>query len=129
MSIGVWEPASARPATLKAADWRLLRELAALPADAALRQPVERQAALAYVMKLPAEEWRVAADLDGAEIEALARFFTLAEMRFAGWQAGKSSPVIPLVKLLRARGAFTKELRQWVKANTDNRYLPYGSAL
>jgi hypothetical protein len=35
--------------------------------------------------------------------------------------------VIYLVRLLKQRGTFEPELRQWIKANTDNRYLPNGA--
>jgi hypothetical protein len=55
--------------------------------------------------------------------------FTLAEMHFQGWEAGKQNPVVYLVRMLRARGEFSADLRKWIRANTDNRYLPYGSAL
>jgi hypothetical protein len=37
--------------------------------------------------------------------------------------------VIPLVKMLKERGDFDADLRKWIKSNTKNRYLPYGSAI
>ena len=130
MSIGVWEPSAAKPSVLKPDDWQLLVSLCSLPVETAI-ETVSGQSGedLSYLMKLPADAWQVAACLADADIEALVRLFTLAEMQLSGWQAGNSSPVIPLVKLLRARNAFSRELRRWIRANTDNRYLPYGSAL
>lgn len=59
----------------------------------------------------------------------LIKFFTVAEMTYSGWKAGKKSPVIYLVKILKGRAVFCDELRKWIKNNSDNRYLPYGSVL
>ncbi len=59
----------------------------------------------------------------------LIKFFTVAEMTYSGWKAGKKSPVIYLVKILKGRAVFCDELRKWVKNNSDNRYLPHGSVL
>lgn len=83
----------------------------------------------AALMKLPADDWDVAGELPDEEVVALIRFFTLAEMQLTGWDGGKDSPVIPLVRILKARGTFDEALRKWIKHHTDNRYLPYGSAL
>ena len=71
----------------------------------------------------------MATALSDEELIGLVRFFTLAEMQLPGWDGGKQSPVIYLVRILKQRGAFTPMLRQWVKANTDNRYLPNGALL
>ena len=71
----------------------------------------------------------VVGTLDAATLEALARFFTLAETRLPGWEAGARSPVIALARELRRRGSMTPELGAWIKAHTDNRFLPYGSLL
>lgn len=81
----------------------------------------------AKLMKLQASDWQVAEQLSDQELEQLVRFFTLAEMQLSGWDAGKTSPVIYLVKMLKKRGAFAPELKKWIKANTDNRFLPNGA--
>ena len=80
-------------------------------------------------MSLGSKAWQLATNLSSADIEPLIRLFTLLERQVPGWDAGNKSPVIPLVKLLKARDDFSPELRKWIKANTENRYLPYGSAL
>ena len=80
-------------------------------------------------MQQEAVVFDVAMGLDDGELDDLIRLFTLAEMQLPGWEAGKKSPVIYLVRILKARDAFSADLRRWVKANTDNRYLPNGSAL
>lgn len=81
------------------------------------------------LMRLEEKHWQVAETLNVAVIENLIRFFTLAESQLPGWEAGKNSPVIRLVKILRAKDVFSGELRTWIKKNTNNRYLPYGSAI
>lgn len=83
----------------------------------------------AGLMQLDASAWSVLERLETDDLELLARFFTLAEMQLAGWDGGKRSPVIYIVAELRRRDAFAAELRKWIKRHTDNRYLPYGSAL
>ena len=80
------------------------------------------------VMKLGVDAWQVAEDCSVADLNHLIRVFTLIEV-LPGWDAGAKSPVIALVKILKARGKFDPDLRKWIKSNTDNRYLPYGSAL
>ena len=80
-------------------------------------------------MTLPAAAWDFLKDRDASSLTALIRFFTVAENQLPGWNAGSKSPVIALVSILKERDEFTAELRKWVKSNTDNRYLPYGSAL
>lgn len=76
-----------------------------------------------------ATDWGVAvADLDSAKIIALVKFFTLAE-GLPGWEAGARSPVIPMAAVLKARGDYPDDLTGWIKAHTDNRFLPYGSLM
>ncbi len=58
----------------------------------------------------------------------LVRFFTLAEMQLSGWEAGAESPVIWIVKTLRRRKSPpSKDLLLWIKANSDNRFIPNGA--
>ncbi len=83
---------------------------------------------LQHVMRLDVDVWEVAEGLTTSEIVHLIRVFTLIES-IPGWEAGDKSPVISLVKILKSRGEFGAELRKWIKSNSDNRYLPYGSVL
>lgn len=127
--IGVWEPR--RPAKLDEARLRHYITLFANadPADLGAAMSEDDIKADAGLMQLTESEWEKADSLDDADIESLVRFFTLAEMQLPGWEGGKQSPVIYLVRIMKSRGSFTPELRKWIKANTDNRYLPYGSVL
>ena len=64
------------------------------------------------------------------ELVQLVRFFTLAEMQLVGWEAGSLSPVIWLCRALKSRGAFPDpDLISWIKAHTNNQFLPYGNIL
>lgn len=82
----------------------------------------------AAYMRLPPEQWQaVATDFDNDELVALIRFFTRAEMLLSGWEAGNDSPAIALNKALRQRGEkLSKETLLWIRANSDNRYIPNG---
>ena len=68
----------------------------------------------------------VARALSNDELIALIRFFTVAES-LPGWQAGNQSPVIWLNQVLKQRGVkLDRTLLQWIKAHSDNRFLPHG---
>ena len=79
-------------------------------------------------MKLPPDVWSplLAAESD-ARLVQLAKFFTVAEMRLPGWEAGARSPVIAIVARTATPQRYPKELTAWIKAHTTNRFLPYGS--
>ena len=128
MSIGAWTPSVAVP--LNSAQLLTLVEL--LPK--ALLDHLDGQnrddfQAYRSWMKVEASLWQVAEDLDAETKYQLIRFFTLAERDWVGWDAGKTSPVIPLVAGLKRIDQFDPEFRRWIKSNTDNRYLPNGAVL
>ena len=126
MSVGAWDPAeqigeltdSVLAELLAAADC-LDRENLGLSAADASR--------LAATARLPAEAWQPASALDDEQLIRLVRLYTLAEERFPEWSAGSASPVIALCRLLRGRGAWPTDLTAWIKARSDNKFLPYGS--
>lgn len=131
MAIGVWEPESQseKPQQM---DLSLLQRFIQLVRDGHLADLDKHlsgsdRPAGAFLMKLEQSSWDFAEQFTDEEIEHLIRFFTQAERHISGWQGGKRSPVIWLVKILRKRQAFTPQLNSWIKSNTDNRYLPYGS--
>ncbi len=75
-------------------------------------------------------DWaRAGQELPDEDVVSLIRLFTLAESNLPGWESGAKSPVVPLAALLRQRDAYPKGLTAWIKANTDNRFLPYGSLM
>ena len=67
--------------------------------------------------------------LPSDSLVALIRLFTLGEGQFSAWQAGAKSAVVKLVRVLKQRGEMTPELTRWIKANTDNRFLPHGDLM
>ncbi len=132
MPIDVWEPGADKQA--RVVDDALLASFLSVADTIDERVEVADLEAVggsdaAWVMQQTEDAWRLIAPLEVSQIVSLIRFFTLVERDVSGWDAGKASPVIPMVKLLKSRREFTPELRKWIKANTDNRYLPYGSAL
>ncbi len=130
MSVGVWDPGGkATTITVKELSTLLVAIESANFDDLAASLPETVVQSGGRWMKHEAEAFKAAADLDNNQLELLIRFFTLAEMQLANWEAGKTNPVIYLVKELKQREAFYPELRKWIKANTDNRFLPNGAAL
>jgi len=128
MSVSSWEPAKTHKALDLPALWDCIaRSEAGAPAQLGASLTDMQQQNGAHWMKQPAAYWQATETLGDDDLCRVIRFFTLAEMQLAGWDAGKQSPVIYLVRTLKQRGTFTPELRQWIKANTDNRYLPNGA--
>lgn len=83
---------------------------------------------LIETMSIGADAWQSHAKTAVvAELVEWIRFFTLLEMRVSGFEAGPKSPVIVLARELRKRGEYPDDLTDWIKANTDNRFLPHGS--
>ena len=127
MAIDVWEPQ--KPLSI---DEALLQELAGVYRRGEtlaehLDEPWVKDKM--QLMHQEADAFRAAQNLSDGVLADVIRFFTLAEMQLPGWEAGKKNPVIYLVRILKDRDGFDPELRKWIKTNTDNRYLPYGSAL
>lgn len=134
MTVDAWEPSGPTPtSTPSIANLQIYIDLINQDPDPQLAVAIaaDQQQRDQYLMKLPRQTWiDLAAGLSTPDIIALVRFFTLAEMQLSGWQSGADSPVIGLVKALRQRGeAPDKALLQWIRANSDNRFLPNGPLL
>lgn len=129
MATGVWEPS--KPVSVSREKLtQYLEVLQDINLEALEKQlPETLQKSDSGLMKLTQEQWQTAEAFDDAALESLIRFFTLAEMQLANWSGGQTSPVIYLVRILKRRGTFSADLKQWIKANTDNRYLPNGAVL
>ncbi|MGK0500527.1 MAG: hypothetical protein ACJAYG_002178 [Oceanicoccus sp.] len=132
MSIGSWNPDTEQAAGGKAIDPQILRGYIVLSQQQQLEQLSSlidntEQQDQAYLMTLEKTDWiQAAADFSDEDVEHLIRFFTIAE-QLAGWEAGSKSPVIGLGKSLKQRGkVITRELVLWIKANSNNQYLPHG---
>ncbi|MEE8077882.1 MAG: hypothetical protein V3T18_02705, partial [Pseudomonadales bacterium] len=128
MAVEGWEP----PATGLKADMvaQFIAAAAQLEAPEFGLAADEVARLAAFARQTPATDWGSAAEnLTSGQVVSLIRLFTLAETRFANWEAGANSPVVVLARLLKTRDAYPADLTGWIKANTENRFLPYGSLL
>lgn len=74
--------------------------------------------------------WMKFAEKESTEtIVTWIRVLTVAEREISSLETGKRSPVLALISLLKQRDAVPADLFQWIKANTNNRFLPYGDLL
>ena len=132
MSLGSWDPKVEARSTELLLESDLLHRLIAYSHDEQLAQLEQLLNAndkqrLAGLMKIDPLIWQTAAEpLLENDLLHLIRFFAVAEY-LPGWEAGATSPVIPLAKILRQRGVrLDKSLLQWLREVNDNRYLPFG---
>jgi hypothetical protein len=128
MTIGTWDPdadqAHISPEQLKAALAYTDPETVPTQAPAEL-MPIQA------LMKSQRSVWQpLLAPLSSPDLGELCRFFTLAEARWADWFGGDKNPVIWIYKDLKARGDMPdKALALWIKAHSENRFLPHGNLL
>ncbi|MAA70835.1 MAG: hypothetical protein CL679_03790 [Bermanella sp.] len=126
MSVDSWQPVNK---TAQISDEQLAR-LLALSED----QPLECDLTsdLDWIQPLAQVDgkiWQqVAAQLTSTQLKQLIGLFTLAEQQ-GNWSLGEQSAVIPLFKLYRKAQGVDRELVQWVKAHTENKFLPFGPLL
>jgi hypothetical protein len=132
MALGTWDPHITLADSTLLLQPALLQRLIEFDRQQQLTQleqllSDEDKQQLAGLMKLNHALWRSGTELlPNADLLHLIRFFAVAE-NLPGWEAGKDSPVIPLARMLRDRGArLDKSLLQWLKSVNANRYLPYG---
>ncbi len=88
----------------------------------------DEQALLRPIMLMDDDAWQTfVATESNASLEAWIRVLTLVERDFNGFEAGSRSPVLKLIRALKARDAIPADLFEWIKSHTQNRFLPYGS--
>jgi hypothetical protein len=134
MSVGSWNPDGDAQNPSFEIETNILHDFIAISeqeqlADIKSALPEAVQIQQRPLMTLSKETWFVAAEpFTSEQLLHLVRFFTLAEMQLSGWEAGAESPVIWIVKTLRRRKSPpSKELLLWIKANSDNRFIPNGA--
>lgn len=132
MSLGNWDPDTAQANSQFKVDGEILGRYISISQRQQLDQvssliPAAEQQVQAALMQLSHQHWlTIAPDYSEDEIVHLMRFFTVAE-KLPGWEAGENSPVIWLGKILKQRGVtIDRDLVVWIKANSDNRFLPHG---
>ena len=132
MALGSWDPDAEKAASDLHIDLHQLQRFIRwargdqLDQLATLLSGDERQT-LSGLMHMDGSHWQqVAESHNDDDLLQLIRFFTIAEA-LPGWEAGETSPVIPLAKSLRQRGTrLDREYLQWIRAHSKNRFLPYG---
>ena len=132
MSIGSWDPAAEAAAQSIHVEPEILTRFINLSESQKLDQlddfisGAESQKLSGLITLQPSVWTDTAQSLSDEHILHLIRFFVVAE-NLPGWESGDKSPVIPLAKCLRKRGArLDKELLKWIRSVSDNRFLPYG---
>lgn len=124
--VGTWDPKAAP--TLGERQVELIRKACRNLDAADLGLTIGERGELAPLMTAAADIWSEPVDAASSnELVDWIRFLTLAEARLPGFEAGAKSPVIQIARLLRARNDYPEDLTAWIRANTDNRFLPYGS--
>ena len=77
-----------------------------------------------------ADEWKdLVTEESTNTIVEWVKVVTLAEKKLPNCETGGKSPVLALLAVLKQRNEVPSELLQWIKANTENRYLPYGDLM
>ena len=132
MSISAWDPSADADTTPVELAPELLARLETFSREDQLGELSERlddsdKQRLAALMSIDHEAWRVACESrDSDALRHLIRFFAVAE-NLPGWEAGDTSPVIPLAKILRQRGdRLDRDMLLWLREVNQNRFLPYG---
>ncbi len=120
-----WDPASQ---TLGQSHRELLNEVATTVKDRTLHLERGQLDSLRALYLITAQTWlEFAADKTDEELFNWIKVLTLCPEQYPGFADGARSPVIPLVRVLRQRDAFTTTINRWIKEHTTNRFLPHGS--
>lgn len=131
MSTGTWVPADQQTSVEITSEWLMQcieRSHNGWTDDLAAHLSDSEISTYAPCMRSDPDTWQGALSaMDEDGLLTLMRYFTLAEQQLPGWEAGKRSPVITIHRHLRKRGfKLPKEVLQWIKSHSDNRFLPYG---
>ena len=124
--VETWDPTAAR--ALGERQVQLIRKACGNLDATQLGLTAGERSELAPLMTAGAEVWYPSVEATCSDaLVGWIRFLTLAEARLPGFEAGARSPVILIARVLRNRGDYPQDLTAWIKANSDNRFLPYGS--
>lgn len=131
MSLGTWSPENDAPAQPSAEQLRQAAEIGHAGGDTFPKTPPQNLTGLQPWMRQTRKDWQpVLQPLATEQLVDLVRFFTLAEQHWAGWEGDDKNPVVWICKELKTRDAFPDDdLTKWIKAHTENRFLPYGNPL
>lgn len=136
MSLGSWNPDDGSEPVTYQLDCALLQQLADFVSNDDWQQQLcvfiqQLPSDANAMMKLDAATWMTTcSDWARPSIWQLIQFFTVIEQQNALYNAGDKSPVIGLNKLLKQRQQpLSRDEVLWIKAHSDNRFLPNGPLL
>ena len=135
MALGTWNPADNSVSVEYTIDTAVLRQCIGFAETGDWTQFPAWSATLppqaAQLCKLEHSVWKKPLqDLSDTELHALLRFFTLAETHSDKWHGGDKNPVIWIGRELKQRGKpLGRDDIQWIRANSNNRFLPNGPIL
>jgi len=130
MSVGSWNPESQKQSlpNKQVLDRVLVASNQSIENNFGLS--AEETEKYAQLMQLSLSSWHpLLSEVAPEDLIGLLKFFTLAEQHFDSWQAGARSPVIAIAKVLREKSAYPNDLTAWIRAHSDNRFLPHGSLM
>ena len=85
-------------------------------------------AVLRHVAQLPEKAWQgFVTDKTSDDLVSWIKVWVKLESDSSGFDVGSKSPVIPLFSQLRKRQEVPSDLVAWIRSNSQNRFLPYGS--
>ncbi|MCV6626203.1 MAG: hypothetical protein OIF38_08910 [Cellvibrionaceae bacterium] len=135
MSVESWDPSAAQ----QAGSYQLKHEFLLNLIEQHTRQSQDTPQVREYfqqgelqmhsaMMTLAADAWlQVIGDFSEPQLLSLIEILTLAETQIPGFEAGADSPVIVIVKYLKQQKTpLSREMLLWIRANTNNRFLPNG---
>lgn len=137
MSIGTWQPPAADAPAVDALSASALARLVAMAVAAPEGDPAQHLPELAALAGCARDQgpgspfdWGGASgSLSTDVLIALIRLIARAEMMLGDWKAGDRSPAIALAAELKRRGAYPSDLTPWLRAHSDNRFLPHGNLM
>jgi len=126
VSVDSWQPVN-KPSDVSPEQISQLVALAeGQPKECDLTLELEFIQPLAHLDKQKWEE--IALSLTQDKQKQLICLLTLAEQQ-GNWHLAERSPVIALFKVMSKQHGIDKSLVQWVKAHTENKFLPFGPLL
>ena len=135
MTLGSWNPADGSESVSHTIDAEVLARCAAFAATAQWQDLPAWEQQLppgsSSMMKLGAHDWAPLLEpLDESTLLNLIHFFTIIEQQLPHWHGGDKSPVIWIARHLKKHGKpLARDTVLWIKANSDNRFLPNGPVL
>lgn len=122
-----WNPAIKSLAVVRK---EILDKAASAIDDPAFGLSDDELASLRSAVQIDAEEWaKLAGEAEVEDVIGWIRVLTLAETQLSGFETGARSPVIPMFRCLKERNALPADLHTWIRSNSSNRFLPYGSLM